>query len=152
MKIKIDRDFTKNRSDKYQHLIVEASCAPDMLAEFSDSRGLTGLINGANYDEELFELQEKLRVALWRIIKTKLTPRQCEVIELYSQGFTQIEIAKQLNVNQSSITKSINGNCDYRGDNKKIYGGAKKKLRRLADEDLEVQEILANIAALQDSY
>ena len=151
MKIKIDRDFTKNRSDKYQHLIVEASCAPDMLAEFSDARGLTGLINGANYDEELFELQEKLRVALWRIIKTKLTPRQCEVIELYSQGFTQIEIAKQLNVNQSSITKSINGNCDYRGG-KKIYGGAKKKLRRLADEDIEVQEILANIAALQDSY
>ena len=64
---------------------------------------------------------------------------------------TQIEIAKQLNVNQSSITKSINGNCDYRSG-KRVYGGAKKKLRRLADEDLEVQEILANIAALQDSY
>ena len=62
---------------------------------------------------------------------------------------TQIEIAKRLNVNQSSITKSINGNCDYR-NGKKIYGGAKKKLRRIANSDAEVQNILDKIADIQN--
>jgi len=148
-KIKIDRDFTKNRSDRYQHVLVEASCSPDMLAEFSDARGITGMINNSNYDEELFDLQDQLRKELWRIIRAKLTKRQCEVIELYAQGLTQIEIAKKLNVNQSSITKSINGNCDYR-NGKKVYGGAKKKLRRLADQDPVIQSILFRINELQN--
>jgi len=148
-KIKIDRDFTKNRSDKYQHVLVESSCSPDVLTEFSDSRGITGMINMSEYNEELFDLRDKLRAALWRIIDTSLTPRQRQVIRLYAKGLTQIEIAKRLNVNQSSITKSINGNCDYR-NGKKIYGGAKKKLRRIAGEDLEVQDILHRMAEIQN--
>ncbi|KKN74475.1 hypothetical protein LCGC14_0389920 [marine sediment metagenome] len=148
-KIKIDRDFTKNRSDRYQHVLVEASCSPDMLAEFSDSRGMSGIINNAFYDEELFDLKDQLRKELWRIIRTKLTKRQCQVIELYAQGLTQIEIAKKLKVNQSSITKSINGNCDYR-NGKKVYGGAKKKLRRLAGQDTKIQGILTRMHELQN--
>lgn len=147
-KIKIDRDFTKNRSDKYQHVLVEAPCSPDMLAEFSDARGIAGMINNATYDEKLFDLKDELRAELWRIIRTKLTKRQCEVIELYAQGMTQIEIAKKLKVNQSSITKSINGNCDYR-NGKKVYGGAKKKLRRLAAQNPVIQEILTQMHELQ---
>ncbi len=148
-KIKIDRDFTKNRSDKYQHVLVEASCSPEMLAEFSEMRGITGQLNHAVYSEKLFALQDQLKAELWRVIRTKLTKRQCEVIEYYAQGFTQIEIAKKLGVNQSSITKSINGNCDYR-NGKKIYGGAKKKLRRIAEQDPKVQEILGKIAEIQE--
>lgn len=148
-KIKIDRDFTKNRSDKYQHLLVEAPCSPDMLAEFSDFRGLSGQLNAALYDEEMYELQEILKSARWRLIKNKLTSRQCEVIEHLATGLTQIEVAKKLNVNQSSITKSLNGNCDYR-NGKKVYGGAKKKLRRLEDLDPEIQEIFERMAELQD--
>jgi len=147
-KIKIDRDFTKNRSDRYQHVLVESSCSPDMLTEFSDARGITGVLNCGDYNEELLDLKEQLVAAFWRIIRTKLTPRQCEVIELYAQGLTQTEIAKRLNVNQSSITKSINGNCDYR-NGKKIYGGAKKKLRRIAAQDPEIQEILRQMGDLQ---
>lgn len=100
------------------------------------------------YNEDLLDLKEQLVAAFWRIIRTKLTPRQCEVIELYAQGFTQTEIAKKLNVNQSSITKSINGNCDYR-NGKKIYGGAKKKLRRIAAQDPEIQSILAQMGEIQ---
>jgi len=150
MKIKIDRDFTKNRSDRYQHVLVESSCSPDMLTEFSDARGIAGTLNSGNYNEELFDLKDKLIAAFWRIIKTKLTPRQCEVIELYAQGLTQTEIAKRLNVNQSSITKSINGNCDYR-NGKKIYGGAKKKLRRIAAQDPEIQRIIEEMAEIQEN-
>ena len=148
-KINIDRDFTKNRSDRYQHVLVESSCSPDMLTEFSDARGITGVLNSGFYNEELLDLKEQLVAAFWRIIKTKLTPRQCEVIELYAQGLTQTEIAKKLNVNQSSITKSINGNCDYR-NGKKIYGGAKKKLRRIAAQDPEIQEIIQQMSEIQE--
>ena len=96
MKIKIDRDFTKNRSDRYQHVLVESSCSPDMLTEFSDARGITGVLNNGNYNEDLLDLKEQLVAAFWRIIRTRLTPRQCEVIELYAQGLTQTEKTTRL--------------------------------------------------------
>jgi DNA-directed RNA polymerase specialized sigma24 family protein len=144
------RDFTRNRSDQYQHLLQETSTSPDVLTEFSDSRGMHALLNGASYSECLIELKEKLRVALWRLIDSKLTDRQKEVIYLHCDGYTQTEIAKKLGVNQSSITKSINGNCDYNyKSGKRVYGGAKKKLRKLSLQDSEIQEILRQIGDLQ---
>ena len=69
-----------------------------------------------------------------------------------AEGKTQIEIAKLLHVNQSSITKSINGNTDYRNKNKRIYGGAKKKIMRLAEKDLEIQNIFRRMAELREDY
>lgn len=144
----MSRDFTKNRSDKYQHLILESLCAPDVLTEFADSRGIYALLNYSDYNEELYELKDKLKAAYWRIIRTKLTKRQSEVIELYADGYTQTEIAKKLGVNQSSITKSIHGNCDYKSG-KRVYGGAKKKLKKFAAQDPEVQEILQRICDIQ---
>lgn len=141
VKIKTNRDFEKNRSDRYQHLLVESSCAPDILMEFSESRGITGYLNMLQYNEELSSLREELRQEMWRLMEEVLTKRQFQVIELLAQGHTQMEIAKMLGVNQSSITKSVNGNCDYR-NGKRIYGGAKKKLRKAADEDPKIQEII----------
>lgn len=143
------RDFKKNRSDRYQWVLVEAPCSPEMLTEFSDAQSLGGKLNHITYNEELYDLQDRLKDAFWRIINTQLTQRQREVLRLYADGYTQIEIAKKLKVNQSSITKSINGNCDYR-NGKKIYGGAKKKLKRIASKDLEIQSILKRILEIQD--
>ncbi|HVI40222.1 MAG TPA: LuxR C-terminal-related transcriptional regulator [Anaerovoracaceae bacterium] len=143
------RDFKKNRSDRYQWVLVEAPCSPEMLTEFSDAQSIGGKLNHYIYNEELYDLQERLKDAFWRIIDTQLTQRQREVLRLYADGYTQIEIAKKLKVNQSSITKSINGNCDYR-NGKKIYGGAKKKLKRIASKDPEIQAILKRIAEIQD--
>jgi DNA-binding CsgD family transcriptional regulator len=121
-----------------------------MMAEFSEAQGLV-----ENYRpedrEKLLDLRETLHQEFWRLAKENLTERQFQVIELLAKGFTQIEIAKQLNVNQSSITKSVNGNCDYR-NGKKIYGGAKKKLRRLSDQDQKIQEIIAQIAEIHSQY
>lgn len=150
-KIKFKRDFNVNRSDKYQHFIVESSCSPEVLTEFSESKGMTGYLNMSEYNEEFFSLKEKLHEELWRIMKEVLTPRQLEVIELSAQGLTQIEIAKKLNVNQSSITKSINGNCDYK-NGKKVYGGAKKKLKNAVSKDPKIQEILEKISELSQLY
>lgn len=143
------RDFKKNRSDSYQWILLESPCSPEMLTEFSDAQGLHGVMNYAEYNEELYDLKDKLKSAFWRIINTQLTKRQRQVIRLYADGYTQIEIAKMLNVNQSSITKSINGNCDYR-NGKKIYGGAKKKLRRIASKDKEIQLLLCRIAEIHE--
>lgn len=141
------RDFATCRSNGYQWIIQEVPEAPDILTEYSDNKGLTGKLNNSTYCEELYELEDRLRVAQWRIIDSALTPRQRQVLKLYSDGYTQMDIAKMLKVNQSSITKSINGNCDYR-NGKKIYGGAKKKLKRAAAKDPEIQEILKRMAEI----
>ncbi|MCW4027876.1 MAG: LuxR C-terminal-related transcriptional regulator [Candidatus Bathyarchaeota archaeon] len=143
-------DRKKNRSDRYQSLFAELPYSNEMMAEFPEAQGLV-----ENYKpedrERLMDLRDDLREELWRLVDNELTARQRQVIRLYAQGYTQIEIAKQLNVNQSSITKSINGNCDYR-NGKKIYGGARKKLRRLADKDPEIQTIIAQIAEIHSEY
>jgi DNA-binding CsgD family transcriptional regulator len=139
-----------NRSNGYQHLFAEQSYSNEMMAEFSEAQGLI-----ENYKpedrEKLIDLREILHYEFWRLARENLTGRQFQVIELLAKGFTQIEIAKQLNVNQSSITKSVNGNCDYR-NGKRVYGGAKKKLRRLAGQDLQIQEIIAQIAEIHAQY
>ncbi len=103
-----------------------------------------------SYTEEMLDLKEQLRDEFWRLVDEELTPRQKEVVHLYADGLTQTEIAKKLGVNQSSVTKSLNGNCDYR-NGKKVYGGAKKKLGRLVQQDPRIQEILARIGQLVET-
>lgn len=141
-------DRTKNRSDSYQHKIVEAACSPEMLMEVADSESIGAQLNPFGYNEELLDLKDQLRDHFWKMVRTKLTARQRQVIELYCERHTQTEIAKKLGVNQSSITKSMNGNCDYR-NGKRIYGGAKKKLQKIAEGDPEIQDILERIKEIQ---
>lgn len=139
-----------NRSNGYQHLFAEQLYSCEMMADFAESQGLV-----ENYrpedKEALLDLREQLNAEFWRIAKKGLTERQYQVIELLAKGYTQIEIAKKLNVNQSSITKSVHGNCDYR-NGRKVYGGAKKKLRRLADKDPKIKEITQQIAEIHSMY
>ena len=126
-----------------------------MMSEFSEAQGLV-----ENYKpedrEQLLDLREELRVQFWRLAKDNLTERQFEVLHLLSLNFTQTEIAKMLHVNQSSITKSVHGNCDYRnkGDKKtkKIYGGSKKKLSKLADQDAKIRDIRLKISEIHSQY
>ena len=72
-----------------------------------------------------------------------------------ASGKTQMEIAKALGVNQSSITKCINGNVDYKNKDNKgkptTYGGVRLKLQKIVKEDKKVTEILAKIADLRDN-
>lgn len=144
---KIDR--SKNRSDKYQHLLVETSCSPEMLTEVADSEGIGAQLNPFGYNEEMLDLKDQLKAAFWRLVEEKLTDRQKQVIKLYCDGYTQTEIAKKLNVNQSSITKSINGNCDYK-NGRRLYGGSRKKLQKLAENDTEIKVILEKIREISD--
>jgi len=143
-------DRRKNRSDRYQNLFAELPYSNDMMAEFAEADGLV-----ENYRpedrESLMDLRDQLKVEFWRLVDTELTARQRQVIRLYAQGLTQIEIARKLNVNQSSITKSINGNCDYR-NGKRVYGGAKKKICKLAEKDTRIRAIFVQIAEIHSYY
>ena len=139
----------KNRSDQYQSFFAETSYSNEMLDIFSNEDSISARLNPFDYNETLLELEEELKKEFWRVVDTLLTPRQKEVIKLYSDGYTQMEIAKMLNVNQSSITKSLNGNVDYK-NGRKIYGGARKKLKKIIENDEKIKEILKKMQECRD--
>jgi DNA-binding CsgD family transcriptional regulator len=139
----------KNRSDKYQWVLLETVCSNDMMEAFCNEDSISARLNPFEYNEDLIELEEQLKKEFWRVVDTLLTDRQRQVIRLYADGYTQMEIAKMLNVNQSSITKSLNGNVDYK-NGKKIYGGARKKIRKIVENDDKIKDILAKMRDLRD--
>lgn len=139
----------QNRSDKYQYILLETVCSNDMMEAFCNEDSISARLNPFEYNEDLIELEEQLKREFWRVVDTLLTSRQREVIRLYADGYTQMEIAKMLNVNQSSITKSLNGNVDYK-NGKKIYGGAKKKINKIIQSDEKIMKILQRIAEVRD--
>ena len=138
------------RSDKYQFLILEAICTNEMMEAFSNHDSISHRLNPFAYDGRLIEVEERLRVEFWRVVEEELTTRQKTVLKLYSEGKTQMEIAKILNVNQSSVTKNLHGNVDYRGDNKKVYGGSIKKIKKIIETDEKINVILNQIKELRD--
>jgi len=139
----------KNRSDHYQWVLLETVCSNDMMESFANDDSMYNRLNPFQYNEDLLDLEDQLKKEFWRVVDTLLTDRQREVIKLYADGYTQMEIAKMLNVNQSSITKSLNGNVDYK-NGKRIYGGAKKKIHKIIENDAKIKEILAKIVEIRE--
>jgi DNA-directed RNA polymerase specialized sigma subunit len=139
----------KNRSQSYQQLFNEIAYASEVLEAFPNEDGMAKRLNPFAYDDRISDLEDELKKEFWRVVDTMLTPRQRAVIKLYTDGYTQMEIAKALNVNQSSITKSLNGNICY--DSGRIaYGGSKKRLKKIIENDDKIKEILRKIAELRD--
>jgi DNA-binding CsgD family transcriptional regulator len=142
-------DRRKNRSDKYQWVLLETVCSNEMMEAFGNEDSISSRLNPFGYDEELLDLEDQLKKEFWRVVDTLLTSRQKEVIRLYADGYTQMEIAKMLNVNQSSITKSLNGNVDYK-NGKRVYGGARKKIKKIIENDEKIVEILRKMQAIRE--
>lgn len=136
------------RSDKYQHILLEIVYSNDMMESFCNEESIYNRLNPYNYDERLMDLEDQLKVEFWRVVNTLLTPRQKEVIKLYAEGYTQMEIAKILDVNQSSITKSLNGNVDYK-KGRRLYGGARKKIKKIIELDDKIKNILQKIGEIR---
>jgi len=134
-----------NRSDSYQYLLIETACSNEMMEAFCNEDSISARLNPFEYNEDLIELEDQLKKEFWRVVDTMLTDRQREVIRLYADGYTQMEIAKILDVNQSSITKSLNGNVDYK-NGRRSYGGSKKKINKLIQGDQKIMEILQKIS------
>jgi len=145
----MDKERRRNRSDSYQFVLLETVVSNDMMESFANEDSIYSKLNPFAYNEDLMDLEDQLKKEFWRVVNTLLTPRQREVIRLYADGKTQMEIAKQLNVNQSSITKSLNGNVDYK-NGKKIYGGARKKIRKIVESDEVIKGILDRMMEIRE--
>lgn len=131
----------KNKSSVYQHKIVEISVDPSVLNDFDLDTGLGAQVNLAMYSEEFYNLRQQLINEVMRIIDTNLTKRQAEVIKLRLEGKTQIQIAEELQIHQTTVHKLLSGNIDYKNGQKR-YGGAIKKLKKICAKDKAVMDIL----------
>ncbi len=136
-------------------MLLESTTNPDTLTQYSDAFGGFSQIDDCAKKEEISDLQEQLVQEYWNLIDTVLTKRQRKVVHLSAQGMTQTEIAKLLGVNQSSITKSINGNVDYRNvkngaGSKRIYGGIKKKIKKEMAKSEKINIIMKQIEEIQN--
>jgi DNA-binding CsgD family transcriptional regulator len=141
----------RQRSDQYQQLFAEIACANEMMEAFPNSDSICERLCPFAYDETVLELEDRLKVEFWRIVEASLTDRQKQVIKLYADGYTQMEIAKKLGINQSSITKAIHGNCQYLpGEGKRTYGGCEKKLKKIVEKDEVIQDILRQLLELRE--
>jgi len=84
------------------------------------------------------------------IINNNLTERQRQVINLtYFEGMTQNEISTQLGKHQTTIHKILQGNIDY-NNQKKRYGGALKKIRKLCSNNEKIRTILSKMKEKQE--
>lgn len=136
----------KTRSGAYQWYLLESPFDFGAYVNmFSNQDSWDHQINPFVYDEKGLELRDKLTEEFWRLAKEKMTPRQWEVSQLMMQGMTQMEMAKALNVNQSSITKCIFGNTCYHKGKSTCYGGLIKKMKRAVANDPIIQALLREI-------
>jgi predicted XRE-type DNA-binding protein len=138
----------RNKSDSYQYKIVEITVDPTIMNDFPLMDSLGSQLNLAKYSERFYELRQQLMKEVLRIINTNLTERQCEVVTLRLQGKTQIQIAEQLGIHQTTVHKLLMGNIDY-ANGKKRYGGAIKKLKKICYKDEKILEILGEMESVR---
>lgn len=136
----------KTRSSAYQWILLETVCSNDMMEAFGNEDSIYNRLNPFHYNEDLMELEDQLKVEFWRVVNDNLTERQRDVLKLLSEGLTQSEVGSKLGVNQSSITKNLHGNTST---DLTVYGGSKKKLRKIIEGDDRIQAILEKIRELR---
>lgn len=135
------------RSDQMQFLFNEISFPIELLQTFTNDEGVYKRLNPHAYNEEIADLEEQLRIEFWRIIDESLSERQRQVIRLLAEGYTQMEVAKKMGVNQSSIAKSIGSN--YEEGSPKNCGGIVRKVRKVIETDARIKAILQRISDLR---
>jgi DNA-binding CsgD family transcriptional regulator len=138
----------KNKSSAYQWKIVEIPIDPAILNDFQLVEGLGAQLSLASYSERFYELRQELMIEVLRVVDTNLTDRQAEVVTLRLQGKTQVQIAEQLDIHQTTVHKLLMGNIDYT-NGKKRYGGAIKKLTKICFKDGKILEILEEMEELR---
>lgn len=121
---------------------VEISIDPILLNNFSTEDGIGAYFNSCAVSEEFQQLKQELLTEVMSIIDHCLTEKQREVMRMtYIEGKTQNEISNELGKHQTTIHKILQGNIDY-NNQKKRYGGALKKIRKLCANNEKVQDIL----------
>lgn len=135
------------RSMAYQYKMHEAYYDPVVVNYLADSHGLHH--ESIEKKEHRADLKEKLLELTFSLIEKNLTKHQKEVLFLILKGYSQIEVAKELGVNQSSVTKCLHGNLLNDGSGK-FYGGLFKRLKKAAALDQEIQKVLKELVELND--
>jgi DNA-binding CsgD family transcriptional regulator len=139
----------KLKSKNYQYKIVEVAFDQSKLNNFSEDKGISGVLTDNSYSEELLDLREKLLEEVYSVVNSEiLTEHQKKVLFMILMGKTQNEIAEHLGITQSAVHKALRGNLDYRND-KKRYGGIFKKLKKICKNNDKIQEILLEMEALK---
>jgi predicted DNA-binding protein YlxM (UPF0122 family) len=137
----------RSHSSIYQNLLIEVPVCPFIMSDLSLAQGITYRMQPDSYNELYWQYKEQLKNRLFELVEENLTDRQKQVIKLWMDGFTQNEIAKKLGINQTSVHKVICGNIDYKNE-KRRYGGALKKLKKICEVDLEIQRLLRKLVDL----
>jgi len=127
------------------HSYVEISIDPHFLSNFSNEDGIAAFLTNQSCSEEFQRLKTELLEEVMSIINNSLTAKQKEIVVMtYLDGKTQQEIAAELGKHQTTIHNTIQGVIDYEND-KKRYGGALKKIRRLCATNKKIKQILAQM-------
>lgn len=139
------KNFTYSNSgdaDVTSYSFIEISIDPSVLNNFSNEDGIAAYFNSFGASEEFQQLKTELLQEVMFIINNCLTEKQKEVIKMtYLEGKTQNEISIELGKHQTTIHKILQGNIDY-NNQKKRYGGALKKIRKLCANNRKIQDIL----------
>lgn len=124
---------------------IEISIDPSLLNNFSNEEGMSSFLSTCSVSERFKELRSELLKEVMMIIENCLTKKQREVMVMtYLDGKTQNEISEELGKHQTTVHKILKGNIDY-CNNKKRYGGALKKIRKLCAKSKRIQSILQEI-------
>ena len=141
----------KRKSKSYQYKIVEISFESLKLNNFSTERGMGQVLMDNSCDERITDLKEELLDEIYDIVNgAYLTEHQKKILFMRLMGKTQNDIADHLGITQSAVHKAMHGNIDYKNQ-KKRYGGIIKKLQKICKNHERVNEILAEIAKINNS-
>jgi predicted DNA-binding protein YlxM (UPF0122 family) len=125
---------TDKRSDSYQYRFLEMSFDPHIIDNnFVFNEGVT---------ERTKIIQDKLLEKLKELALEHLTDYQYKILyKRYFEHKTQQEIADEMDINQSSVNKCLNGGYYIKGSYVK-YGGLIKKLKLICLENKEIKGLL----------
>lgn len=139
-----DQDISSN--------YVEINMDPSLLNNFSNEDSIASFLSAYSCSEEFLKLKNELLEEVMNIIENCLTDKQREVMKMtYIEGKTQNQISAELGKHQTTIHKILQGNIDY-NNQKKRYGGALKKIRKLCTNNKKIQEILKKMKEEHSIY
>lgn len=146
-----DRDFSQSRSDKYQANIIETCIDYKLFSHLPNEEKLfySNPLFAEDRDNKINRLEEiKIELAnkIYSIAEKTLTKKQYQVFTMcYRDGFNQMDAAKKLGQNQSTIHHVLYGNFSRRSG---PYGGCKKRVLKNLDD--ETMALFSEMKRLQD--
>jgi DNA-binding CsgD family transcriptional regulator len=117
-----------NRSAGYQYKFTEYSV--DFTSTSMFDFELTAEYDNEELSDQLLDLDAQLLNMIVELLPVILTETQWKVLHLYAiENHTQMEVADILGITQSSVTKSLMGNNDYKKGGA-VCGGTQKKVKK----------------------